>query len=245
MHARTCPLAAPRAHSHACALTRAGARRLGMPHPPEEMFEAIVDRVVQANIDYVPPHGARDHSTRIEHRADFRLPGLRRLGRLAVHPPIHVRPRREDRPRSGAAVLALRHRDAGRAVLQGRARADRRRRRRGARARPPSRPSPAPADIAAALPQSFDRAAPRGVGNIKAAGNYAPDVLPSMQAKERGYPVCLYLDAATQVATWSPHRPAPLSARDASSARAEPRGGVLNVQLPRCHRRRHAHHAHL
>jgi branched-chain amino acid aminotransferase len=45
--------------------------------------------------------------------------------------------------------------------------------------------------------EGFDRAAPRGVGNIKAAGNYAPDVQPSAVAKEQGYPVCLYLDAKT------------------------------------------------
>jgi len=52
--------------------------------------------------------------------------------------------------------------------------------------------------IDALVVEGFDRAAPRGVGNIKAAGNYAPDVLPSILAKEKGYPVCLYLDAATQ-----------------------------------------------
>jgi len=51
--------------------------------------------------------------------------------------------------------------------------------------------------IDAIVVEQFDRAAPRGVGNIKAAGNYAPDVSPSMSAKESGYPVCLYLDAAT------------------------------------------------
>jgi branched-chain amino acid aminotransferase len=43
--------------------------------------------------------------------------------------------------------------------------------------------------------ESADRAAPRGVGNIKCAGNYAPDVMPSSKAKEQGYPICLYLDA--------------------------------------------------
>jgi len=30
------------------------------------------------------------------------------------------------------------------------------------------------------------------VGNIKAAGNYAPDVLPSSQQKAAGFPICLY-----------------------------------------------------
>lgn len=51
--------------------------------------------------------------------------------------------------------------------------------------------------IDALVVDGFDRAAPRGVGSIKAAGNYAPDVSPSAEAKKKGYPVCLYLDAAT------------------------------------------------
>ena len=49
--------------------------------------------------------------------------------------------------------------------------------------------------IDALVVEQFDRAAPRGVGSIKAAGNYAPDVTPSMEAKGQGFPVCLYLDA--------------------------------------------------
>jgi len=44
----------------------------------------------------------------------------------------------------------------------------------------------------------FDRAAPRGVGNVKVAGNYAADMLPNMQSKKKGFPIGLYLDAATQ-----------------------------------------------
>jgi len=46
--------------------------------------------------------------------------------------------------------------------------------------------------------QDFDRAAPRGVGAVKVAGNYAADLLPNQQSKKRGYPIGLYLDAATQ-----------------------------------------------
>ena len=42
--------------------------------------------------------------------------------------------------------------------------------------------------IDALVVEQFDRAAPRGVGNIKAAGNYAPDVQPAASAKEQGYP---------------------------------------------------------
>eukprot|EP00922_Rhytidocystis_sp_ex-Travisia-forbesii_P042187 GHVS01063056.1.p1 GENE.GHVS01063056.1~~GHVS01063056.1.p1 ORF type:complete len:422 (+),score=70.28 GHVS01063056.1:92-1357(+) len=41
----------------------------------------------------------------------------------------------------------------------------------------------------------YDRAAPRGVGFVKAAGNYAADIYPSTLAKADGYPICLYLDA--------------------------------------------------
>jgi branched-chain amino acid aminotransferase len=44
----------------------------------------------------------------------------------------------------------------------------------------------------------FDRAAPRGVGAAKVAGNYAADLLPNMLSKKKGYPIGLYLDAATQ-----------------------------------------------
>lgn len=48
------------------------------------------------------------------------------------------------------------------------------------------------------LVQDFDRAAPRGVGNVKVAGNYAADLLPNMLGKKEGFPISLYLDAATQ-----------------------------------------------
>lgn len=43
----------------------------------------------------------------------------------------------------------------------------------------------------------YDRAAPLGVGAAKVAGNYAADLIPNMEAKKKGYPICLYLDAAT------------------------------------------------
>jgi len=43
----------------------------------------------------------------------------------------------------------------------------------------------------------YDRAAPKGVGAAKVAGNYAADLVPNMEAKKKGYPICLYLDAAT------------------------------------------------
>ncbi len=41
---------------------------------------------------------------------------------------------------------------------------------------------------------AYDRAAPKGVGNVKAAGNYAADLEPATRAKEAGYTIALYLD---------------------------------------------------
>lgn len=52
--------------------------------------------------------------------------------------------------------------------------------------------------VDALIIEEFDRAAPRGVGSVKVAGNYAADLLPNMQTKKKGYPIGLYLDAATQ-----------------------------------------------
>jgi branched-chain amino acid aminotransferase len=48
------------------------------------------------------------------------------------------------------------------------------------------------------LIEDFDRAAPRGVGSVKVAGNYAADLLPNMLSKNQGFPIGLYLDAQTQ-----------------------------------------------
>jgi branched-chain amino acid aminotransferase len=41
----------------------------------------------------------------------------------------------------------------------------------------------------------YDRAAGKGIGGVKAGGNYAADVVPSAQASAAGYPIALYLDA--------------------------------------------------
>eukprot|EP00834_Sanchytrium_tribonematis_P001518 NODE_38_length_35257_cov_0.939047.p12 type:complete len:282 gc:universal NODE_38_length_35257_cov_0.939047:8023-8868(+) len=45
-----------------------------------------------------------------------------------------------------------------------------------------------------ALVVDMDRAAPRGTGNAKLAGNYAPTLKPARLAKEKDYPITLYLD---------------------------------------------------
>ncbi|HEX7510634.1 MAG TPA: branched-chain amino acid aminotransferase [Chitinivibrionales bacterium] len=50
--------------------------------------------------------------------------------------------------------------------------------------------------VKAYLQEKFDRAAPHGVGNVKAAGNYAAGMMGDLEGKELGYPICLYLDSA-------------------------------------------------
>lgn len=42
---------------------------------------------------------------------------------------------------------------------------------------------------------NHDRAAPKGLGAVKAAGNYAADIAPVHQAHGEGYNTTLYLDA--------------------------------------------------
>jgi len=46
--------------------------------------------------------------------------------------------------------------------------------------------------------EEYDRAAPRGSGDVKCAGNYAADLESMMTAKKAGYPISLYLDAREQ-----------------------------------------------
>lgn len=51
--------------------------------------------------------------------------------------------------------------------------------------------------VSAVVVEDYDRAAPKGVGNVKVAGNYAADILPNMSAKKKGFPIALYLDSKT------------------------------------------------
>ncbi|PWY87437.1 branched-chain-amino-acid aminotransferase [Aspergillus heteromorphus CBS 117.55] len=46
--------------------------------------------------------------------------------------------------------------------------------------------------------EEFDRAAPRGTGNAKVGGNYAPVMKYTEQARSEGFPLTLHLDSATQ-----------------------------------------------
>lgn len=49
--------------------------------------------------------------------------------------------------------------------------------------------------VSAVVVDGYDRSAPEGVGNVKVAGNYAADLVPSKIAREMGFPINLYLDA--------------------------------------------------
>jgi len=51
--------------------------------------------------------------------------------------------------------------------------------------------------IKALVRTDVDRAAPRGTGGHKVAGNYSPDIRTSAQTHERGYDVSLFLDSKT------------------------------------------------
>ncbi len=51
--------------------------------------------------------------------------------------------------------------------------------------------------VKAYVQEKYDRAAPKGVGHIKAAGNYAAGMMGDKDSKSKGYPICLYLDACT------------------------------------------------
>jgi branched-chain amino acid aminotransferase len=50
--------------------------------------------------------------------------------------------------------------------------------------------------VKAYVQESYDRAAPMGVGNVKVAGNYAAGLYGDYEGKHKGYPICLYLDSA-------------------------------------------------
>ena len=49
--------------------------------------------------------------------------------------------------------------------------------------------------VDAVVIDEFDRAANRGTGQAKVAGNYAAGMKPTLKAKEMGYPIALFLDS--------------------------------------------------
>ncbi|MFH1762074.1 MAG: branched-chain amino acid aminotransferase [bacterium] len=51
--------------------------------------------------------------------------------------------------------------------------------------------------VPALVIEEYDRTAPKGVGNIKAGGNYAASLLPHKIANNKNFPIVLYLDSKT------------------------------------------------
>lgn len=51
--------------------------------------------------------------------------------------------------------------------------------------------------VRALVQEGYDRAAPHGVGNVKAAGNYAAGMKGDFTGKYEGFPISLYLDSAS------------------------------------------------
>jgi len=51
--------------------------------------------------------------------------------------------------------------------------------------------------VPAYVQEDYDRAAPHGVGHVKAGGNYSAGLVGDMAVKKKGFPVSLYLDSAT------------------------------------------------
>ncbi|CAE7735984.1 ilvE [Symbiodinium sp. CCMP2592] len=126
----------------------AGCQRMGMPTMTPEMFHQAIDRVVAANLDFVPPYGSG--------------------ASLYVRPfMIGSGPQLGLGPSSEFTFMVL--------------------------------VSPVGPYYGGSVPcklvDEFDRAAPLGVGQVKCAGNYAADIVPAKEAKDQGFPICLYLDA--------------------------------------------------
>ena len=49
--------------------------------------------------------------------------------------------------------------------------------------------------VDACVVEGYDRAAPGGVGHVKVAGNYAASLLPAKEARDKGFPINIYLDS--------------------------------------------------
>ena len=76
--------------------------------------------------------------------------------------------------------------------------------------------------VKAVVSEEHDRAAPRGTGNVKAAGNYAADLFPVHAAQGNGFNTTLYLGASHSGPT-PPHSlsPHPCDCRAVDSADAK------------------------
>lgn len=130
-------------------------RRIVMPELPTDVFIDACRRVVQDNMDYVPPYGSN--------------------GALYLRPILFGSGARIGLQPAEEYTFLLMVIPVGDYYKGGLTKA-----------------------VHGLILEEYDRAAPRGVGHVKVGGNYAADLWPNMQAKQQGYPICLYLDAATQ-----------------------------------------------
>ncbi len=130
-------------------------RRIVMPELSTDRFIDACQRVVQDNLDYVPPYGSN--------------------GALYIRPILFGSGARIGLQPADEYTFLLMVIPVGDYYKGGLTKA-----------------------VHGLILQDYDRAAPRGVGHVKVGGNYAADLWPNMQAKQQGYPICLYLDAATQ-----------------------------------------------
>jgi len=129
------------------------AARILMPTFPEEKFVEACRKVVQDNMDFVPPYGTG--------------------GSLYLRPVLYGSGPRIGLQPSDEYTLLIMVIPVGDYYKGG--------------------VSP----VTAVVIDNYDRAAPRGVGDCKVAGNYAADMLPNILAKKKGFPIGLYLDAKT------------------------------------------------
>lgn len=141
-----------RSNDNAARLQR-GAKRLGMPEVPTELFNKAVDQAIRENVDYVPPYGSN--------------------GSLYLRPFLFGQGPKLGLGKAPNYTFGVLANPVGNYYPQG------------------------PKPVKGVVLPKYDRAAPFGVGNVKAAGNYAPDVVPSSEASARGFTIVLYLDAAT------------------------------------------------
>ncbi|WDE96796.1 branched-chain amino acid aminotransferase [Lentisphaera profundi] len=127
------------------------AKRLCMEPVPTEIFLDAVDKVLQSNIDFLPPYG---------YGASMYMRPLL----IGSGPRIGVQPAEE----YTFIMLVVPVGSYYKGGLQ---------------------------SVPALVMEDYDRAAPMGIGHVKAAGNYAAAMLPGIMASEQGYPINLYLDA--------------------------------------------------
>ncbi|MFQ5492258.1 MAG: branched-chain amino acid aminotransferase [Phycisphaerae bacterium] len=126
-------------------------RKLYMPEISQQMFIDAVERVVDANRRFVPPHGTG---------ASLYIRPLV----IGTGPEVGVKPARQ-------YMFVVFVTPVG----------------------PYFKTGFKPLDII--VEENIDRAAPQGVGDIKAGGNYAASLRAGIPAKQKGYADVLYLDA--------------------------------------------------